>query len=268
MTDEADEKDETQNPTPEQGDGEESAADDQADGAAEAQASEGANADATGEEADATPSDDAEAAADPSTETQASGETGTDGAGEDSAAAASGDGETTAEPDAEASAEGGSDGSSDATGAEDTTAEGASESTAAGDEDVDPAWAEALAETQDADTAPTVPASASIPQSPAHPVEFPDLGLSQIGGGSGNIELLMDVKLPVSIELGCTTQPISEILQWGQGSIVELDKLAGEPVNLLVNNKLVAKGEVVVVDENFGLRITSLVAGKDRDEIR
>jgi len=78
----------------------------------------------------------------------------------------------------------------------------------------------------------------------------------------------MDVKLPVSIELGRTTQPISEILQWGQGSIVELDKLAGEPVNLLVNNRLVAKGEVVVVDENFGLRITSLVGGRNRDAQR
>lgn len=131
------------------------------------------------------------------------------------------------------------------------------------DENADAAWAEALAETEGADAdGPAAAASDATPQATAHPADFPELGAGAAGRGPGNINLLLDVKLPVSIELGRTTQPISEILQWGQGSIVELDKLAGEPVNLLVNNRLVAKGEVVVVDENFGLRITSLISGR------
>ena len=104
----------------------------------------------------------------------------------------------------------------------------------------------------------------AAPAAQAHPAEFP-----QFGPGTGakvprNINLLMDVKLPVSIELGRTTLPIAEILEWGQGSIIELDRLAGEPVDLMVNNKLVAKGEVVVVDEKFGLRVTSLMSPRER----
>jgi flagellar motor switch protein FliN/FliY len=98
----------------------------------------------------------------------------------------------------------------------------------------------------------------------AHPAEFPQLGTGVTNKASRNISLLMDVQLPVSIELGRTSLPISDILEWAQGSIIELDKLAGEPVDLMVNNKLVARGEVVVVDEKFGLRITSLIARPDR----
>lgn len=79
-----------------------------------------------------------------------------------------------------------------------------------------------------------------------------------------NIDLLMDVDLPVSIELGRTKLSIADILALGPGSVVELNKLAGEPVDLLVNNKAVAKGEVVVVDENFGLRITQLMTPEER----
>ncbi len=79
-----------------------------------------------------------------------------------------------------------------------------------------------------------------------------------------NIDLLMDVDLPISIELGRTKMSISDILGLGPGSVVELNKLAGEPVDLLVNHKVVAKGEVVVVDENFGLRITQLMTPEER----
>jgi flagellar motor switch protein FliN/FliY len=99
-----------------------------------------------------------------------------------------------------------------------------------------------------------------------HPAEFPQLSGAAAPHPAGNIDLLLDVKLPVSIELGRTILPISDILNWSQGTVVELDKLAGEPVSLLVNNKLVARGEVVVVDENFGLRITSLVSPRERIE--
>ncbi|UCE25061.1 MAG: flagellar motor switch protein FliN [Candidatus Zixiibacteriota bacterium] len=79
-----------------------------------------------------------------------------------------------------------------------------------------------------------------------------------------NIELLMDVTLPISIELGRTRMSISDILSLGPGSVVELNKLAGEPVDLLVNQKVVAKGEVVVIDENFGVRITQLMTPEER----
>jgi flagellar motor switch protein FliN/FliY len=74
-----------------------------------------------------------------------------------------------------------------------------------------------------------------------------------------NISLLMDVPLQITVELGRTTKKIKEILEFGQGSIIELDKLAGEPVDILVNGKNVAKGEVVVIDESFGVRITDII---------
>ena len=74
-----------------------------------------------------------------------------------------------------------------------------------------------------------------------------------------NIGLLMDVPLQITVELGRTTKKIREILEFGQGSIIELDKLAGEPVDILVNGKSIAKGEVVVIDESFGVRITDII---------
>lgn len=74
-----------------------------------------------------------------------------------------------------------------------------------------------------------------------------------------NLDLLMNVSLAVTAELGKCKMPVSEILKLGTGSIVELDRLAGGPVDLLVNNKLVARGEVVAIDENFGVRITELI---------
>ena len=74
-----------------------------------------------------------------------------------------------------------------------------------------------------------------------------------------NIGLVMDVNLEVSVELGRTHKLIREILEFGQGTIIELDKLAGEPVDILVNSKIIAKGEVVVIDESFGVRVTDII---------
>jgi flagellar motor switch protein FliN/FliY len=74
-----------------------------------------------------------------------------------------------------------------------------------------------------------------------------------------NISLIMDVPLQVTVELGRTQRKIKDILEMGPGSIIELDKLAGEPVDILVNGKTVAKGEVVVIDESFGVRITDII---------
>jgi flagellar motor switch protein FliN/FliY len=69
----------------------------------------------------------------------------------------------------------------------------------------------------------------------------------------------LDVPLQVTVELGRTRKQIREILQFGAGTVIELDKLAGEPVDILVNGKFIAKGEVVVIDESFGVRITDIV---------
>lgn len=79
-----------------------------------------------------------------------------------------------------------------------------------------------------------------------------------------NLNLLLDIPLQVTVELGRTKKLIKEILELAPGSIIELDKLAGEPVDILVNNKLVAKGEVVVIEENFGVRVTEIISQWER----
>ena len=96
------------------------------------------------------------------------------------------------------------------------------------------------------------------------PVKFPPLGENLPPAAMQNIGLLMDVQLNLTVELGRTKQYVKDILGLGEGSIIELDKLAGEPVDLLVNNKLIAKGEVVVIDENFGVRVTDIVSPSER----
>lgn len=79
-----------------------------------------------------------------------------------------------------------------------------------------------------------------------------------------NLDMLLDIPLQVSVELGRTKRSVKEILELSSGSIIELDKLAGEPVDILVNNRLIAKGEVVVIDENFGVRVTDIISQSDR----
>lgn len=124
---------------------------------------------------------------------------------------------------------------------------------------------------------PAYPASSAYKEEPSassgmmqrnvnvQPVQFSNL---QAGGyaqaDETNLNLLLDIPLKVTVELGRTNKMIKDILELQQGSIVELDKLAGEPVDILVNNKLIAKGEVVVIDENFGVRVTDIVSQFDR----
>ena len=74
-----------------------------------------------------------------------------------------------------------------------------------------------------------------------------------------NINLIMDVPLEVTVELGRTTKSIQDILEFAPGTIIELDKIAGEPIDVLVNGKYVARGEVVVIEENFGVRVTEII---------
>lgn len=87
---------------------------------------------------------------------------------------------------------------------------------------------------------------------------------SQANKEPRNIDLLYDIPLTITVELGRTEMPIRQILELGPGAVIELDKLAGEPVDILANHKLIAKGEVVVIEENFGVRITDIISPIDR----
>ncbi len=95
-------------------------------------------------------------------------------------------------------------------------------------------------------------------------VQFPEFSTNISPSEQRNIGLLMDVSMELTVELGRTKWQIKDILGIGEGTIIELDKLAGEPVDILVNNNLIAKGEVVVIDENFGVRVTDIVSNLDR----
>jgi flagellar motor switch protein FliN/FliY len=83
-------------------------------------------------------------------------------------------------------------------------------------------------------------------------------------GGQRDMDFLLDIPLEVTVELGRTRMLIKDLLQLGQGSVVELQKIAGEPMEILVNNKLVARGEVVVVNEKFGVRLTDIISPTER----
>lgn len=95
-------------------------------------------------------------------------------------------------------------------------------------------------------------------------VQFPPLLNGVTEAEQGNIGLIMDVFMEMTVELGRTRKMIKEILSMGEGHIIELDKLAGEPVDILVNHKPIAKGEVVVIDENFGVRVTEILSPAER----
>ena len=117
--------------------------------------------------------------------------------------------------------------------------------------------------------------SAKTPEVLSAPAQF-NLGALGVGGemmGAAapameiqNLELILDVKVEIKVELGRTTRKIKDVLELGPGSVVELERLAGEPVDILVNDKLFAKGEVVVIDENFGVRITDILSIQERIE--
>ncbi len=87
-----------------------------------------------------------------------------------------------------------------------------------------------------------------------------------MNGQSPNLDFILDIPLKLTVELGRTKLLINELLQLGQGSVIELDKLAGEPLEILVNDKLIARGEAVIVNEKFGVRITDILSPMDRVE--
>ena len=96
------------------------------------------------------------------------------------------------------------------------------------------------------------------------PAEFVPLVSKGQSGGNSRIDLVADIPVRVTVELGRTRKNISDILNMTPGSVIELDKMAGEPVDVLVNGKLIAKGEVVVIDENFGVRVTEILSSSGR----
>jgi flagellar motor switch protein FliN/FliY len=109
------------------------------------------------------------------------------------------------------------------------------------------------------------PSAGSQPQ--ARPVQFAPLKEEPPASPAPvSIDLLMDVTLKVSVELGRATVTVREALNLAPGSVLELDKLAGDPVDILVNDHLIARGEVVVVDDQFGVRITEIVSPRQRVE--
>jgi len=99
----------------------------------------------------------------------------------------------------------------------------------------------------------------------AQPAEFEQMqDDSQPAGGDVNLEVILDVPVTLSMEVGRTRVPIRNLLQLNQGSVVELDRAAGEPLDVFVNGTLIAHGEVVVVNERFGIRLTDVVSPAER----
>lgn len=94
--------------------------------------------------------------------------------------------------------------------------------------------------------------------------QFQSFDMNELAQQKENITIIRDVPLEVTVELGRTRKPIKEILEFNPGTVIELDKLAGEPIDILVNGKFIAKGEVVVIDENFGVRVTDIINTEER----
>ena len=133
-------------------------------------------------------------------------------------------------------------------------------------------WAAAMAE-QTAATPPAAAAPAAPAPAPAAPAAAPAQSAAQsvfkplagaTAGAGTDIDLIMDVPVQLTVELGRTRLTIKNLLQLGQGSVVELDGLAGEPMDIFVNGYLIAQGEVVVVEDKYGIRLTDIITPSER----
>lgn len=113
-------------------------------------------------------------------------------------------------------------------------------------------------------------AAAMADQDPAGPIDLQQKAFGELTGEAersnspGRLDMILDIPVQLTVELGRTKIPIRNLMQLAQGSIVELDRLAGEPVDLLVNGYLIAQGEVVVVNEKFGIRLTDVIEPDER----
>lgn len=120
-------------------------------------------------------------------------------------------------------------------------------------------WAAALAEAK-----PEVASEVQSATEQAAPVAFQNFTSGGTGPAGNDINMILDIPVQLTVELGRTRIPIKHILQLAQGSVVELDALAGEPMDVLVNGYLIAQGEVVVVNDKFGIRLTDIVTPSER----
>ena len=119
-------------------------------------------------------------------------------------------------------------------------------------------WAAALAETK-----PESASELSATEQVA-PVSFTNFASTVATGAGNDINMILDIPVQLTVELGRTRIPIKHILQLAQGSVVELETMAGEPMDVLVNGYLIAQGEVVVVNDKFGIRLTDIVTPSER----
>lgn len=106
--------------------------------------------------------------------------------------------------------------------------------------------------------------AAMAAQTVAKEVTFADIEPGQGGGGSQNMDFLLDIPLEISVELGKAKITVGDLLKLSQGSVVELDKLTNQPLSIFVNKKLMAQGEVVVVNDKFGIRLMNIISPGDR----
>lgn len=130
-------------------------------------------------------------------------------------------------------------------------------------------WAAALAEQQTAEAAVMEAAAATAPAASAQNVAPADIfrrfdAQPEKPSGPSSIDMIMDIPVTMTVELGRTKIAIRSLLQLAQGSVVELDGLAGEPMDVLVNGTLIAQGEVVVVNDKFGIRLTDIITPAER----
>lgn len=124
-------------------------------------------------------------------------------------------------------------------------------------------WAAALAEASGASAGANEVVSEVAPEQVSTP-SFANFTPTPSGAPAGDINMILDIPVQLTVELGRTRIPIKNILQLAQGSVVELDALAGEPMDVLVNGYLIAQGEVVVVNDKFGIRLTDIVTPSER----
>jgi flagellar motor switch protein FliN/FliY len=107
-------------------------------------------------------------------------------------------------------------------------------------------------------------ADAKIEDEITGPAQFGNLTKDAVASGNQNLDFILDIPVVVTVELGRTRMLVNDLLQLGQGSVVELEKLAGEPVEIVVNDRLIARGEVVVVNDKFGVRLTDIISPLER----
>ena len=127
---------------------------------------------------------------------------------------------------------------------------------------VDDEWAAALAEQRASEAGLDAPAAAAAAATPAQMESFAPT--NNAGGKVADLDAILDIPVTLSVEIGKTRLSIRNLLQLNQGSVVELDRMAGEPLDVLINGTLVAHGEVVVVNEKFGIRLTDVVSAQER----